>query len=284
MTETSNIKIKPTTPNKSASETLQFKKLSADKLATIGQALKLSDIQIHELSLILQHIEDDLTFASSVMDKIPSRRTLTRRLKNLEKIIHLLKDELRRGEKDLEHFLPHDVGSFVGKAMSLSAINKALGQENFPVHVDLAISTAVANGQAIDQKQIEILQEKKRESIGLEQPGKLLKYLINGIYEPLRLWVDLDRQNKGGRSPDMRRRFIIYWLAYYSPEILGKAAPAAITGRFVRLCEKIFLANELPVGGLEKVIPSLVKKAHADRKVREESQADQMARLKVLIL
>jgi hypothetical protein len=275
-------------PNKisaktSASENLRFTKPSISRLSDVIQELKLSSDQVHELSLVMQHIEEDLDFAIGVIKKLPPRSTLTRRLKNLEKVIHILKDELKRGEKDLDHFLPHDLGSFIGKAMSLAAINHALGKDMFPRHVDLAISTSFVNGQPIDQRQIEKLQEPKREALGLKHSGILLTYLINGIYEPLRLWVELDCLNKGGRTPNMRRRYIIYWLAYYSPEILGRPAPASITGSFVRLCEAIFLACEFHVDGLEKVIPAIVKQARADRKNRDETEADQMARLQNLL-
>lgn len=273
----------PKSSEKSPSQNLMFTMPSIDTLKDFGCELEFSESQIHELSIVLKHIEADLSFASGIMDKLPPRRKLIQRLKNLEKIIHILKDELRHSEKDLEHFLPHDVGSFLGKAMSLSAINDALGNDSFPVHVDLAIATAHTNGQAIDQRQIEKLQTPKRESLGLNHSDKLLPYLIKGIHDPLRLWVELDRLNRGGRSPDMRRRFIIYWLAYYSPEILGRPAAAAITGPFVRLCEKIFLSNGFNVDGLEKVIPTLVKQARADRKKQHEPDTDQTARLQILI-
>lgn len=280
-------KILASKPNKisaktSTSENLRFTKPSLSKLSNVIQELELSSDQVHELSLVMQHIEEDLDFAIGVIEKLPPRSTLTRRLKNLEKIIRNLKDELKRAEKDLDHFLPHDLGSFIGKAMSLTAINHGLGQNMFPRHVDLAISTSFVNGQPIDQRQIEKLQEPKREALGLQHSGILLTYLINGIYEPLRLWVELDRLNKGGRTPNMRRRYIIYWLAYYSPEILGRPATTSITGSFMRLCEAIFLACEFHIDGLEKVIPAIIDQAHTDRKNRDEAESDQIARLQNL--
>ena len=264
-------------------DALRFKMLSNHQLEKIANDLGLSEGQLHELTIVLKHIEEDLDFAIGVMKKLPPRSTLTGRLKNLEKATHILKDELKRSEKVLDHFLPFDVGSFLGKAMSLSAISQALGQDVFPQHVDLAISSAFMNGQNTDQRQIEKLQDPKREPLGLKHSGALLAYVINGIYRPLQLWVELDRLNKGGRTPDMRRRFIIYWLAYHSPEILARPITAAIMGPFVRLCEGIFLACEFNVDGLEKVIPSLVKKARNDRKNREEPETNPTARLHILL-
>ena len=42
--------------------------------------------------------------------------------------------------------------------------------------------------------------------------------------------------DKGGRPADLVRNYLIYQLAEAAPEVIGKAATVATTGRFVELC------------------------------------------------
>ena len=94
-------KILASKPNKisaktSTSENLRFTKPSLSKLSNVIQELELSSDQVHELSLVMQHIEADLDFAIGVIEKLPPRSTLTRRLKNLEKNKGLSQITLKR--------------------------------------------------------------------------------------------------------------------------------------------------------------------------------------------
>ena len=73
-------------------DALRFKMLSNHQLEKIANDLGLSEGQLHELTIVLKHIEEDLDFAIGVMKKLPPRSTLTGRLKNLEKATHILND------------------------------------------------------------------------------------------------------------------------------------------------------------------------------------------------
>ena len=247
------------------------------------KTFKLTTSQAHNFDILLQQVIADLEQFQANRSSLPNRTQLVRRLKRLEKLFGLVIREIDRGKDDLAYLLPHDLGSFLGLSMSISAIGKATDQTVIPVHVDLAISNALANGQIIDQRQIEMLQAQKREALGLQHTEMLFSYITRGIYEHLRLWVELDRQNKGGRTPKLLRRYFAYWLIYEAEEIFGKKPTVSQTGKFVEFVVAVFRACRLPVKGLDKIIPDLVRRVRDDKKKHAESFADPHSKLRVLV-
>jgi hypothetical protein len=217
------------------------------------------------------------------MDAMPKRSQLVSRIKRLEKAFGNVASELKRAEKDLPHLLPHDVGSFVGLAMNFTAIGQALGKEEFPVFVDLEIERGIRDNRHLTQKQIEEAGNPKRESLGLNHSHVLLPYLINGMHEPLRLWVELDRKNKGGRTPNMLRRYLAYWLVYEADGILGKKPTISQSGKFVEFCEAVFEACRLSYDGLDKILPALVKRVREDKKRHAANMSSPNFKLRILV-
>jgi hypothetical protein len=243
----------------------------------------LSDDQAHNLTVVLQQVIADLDHFRATMDAIPERSQLVSRIKRLEKALGNVACELKRSEKDLAHLLPHDVGSFIGLAMNFTAIGQALRQDEFPVFADLEMARGVQDNRLLIQKQIEEAGRPKRESLGLKHSAILLPYLINGIYEPLRLWVELDRKNKGGRTPNMLRRYLTYWLIYEAEDILGKKPTISQNGKFVEFCEAIFEACRLSYDGLDKILPALVKRVREDKKRHAANLASPDFKLRILV-
>lgn len=244
---------------------------------------RLSDDQAHNLSVVLQQVIADLDQFRAVVDAMPKRSQLVSRIKRLEKVFGNVASELKRAEKDLPHLLPHDVGSFIGLSMNFTAIGEALGKEEFPVFVDLEIERGIRDNRLLTQKQIEKAGNPKRESLGLNHSHVLLPYLINGIYEPLRLWVELDRKNKGGRTPNMLRRYLAYWLIYEAEDILGKKPMIAQNGKFVEFCEAVFDACSLSYDGLDKILPALVKRVREDKKRHAANISTPNFKLRILV-
>ena len=243
----------------------------------------LSDDQAHNLTVVLQQVIADLDQFRATMDAMPKRSHLVSRIKRLEKVFGHVAGELKRAEKDLSHLLPHDVGSFIGLAMNFTAIGQALGTEEFPVFVDLEIERGIRDYRLLTQKQIEEAGNPKREALGLSHSHVLLPYLINGIYEPLRLWVELDRKNKGGRTPQMLRRYLAYWLTYEANGILGKRPTIAQSGKFVEFCEAVFEACRLSYDGLDKILPALVKRVREDKKRHATNLSSPDFKLRILV-
>ena len=243
----------------------------------------LSDDQAHNLTVVLQQVIADLDQFRATMDAMPKRSQLVSRIKRLEKAFGNVASELKRAEKDLPHLLPHDVGSFVGLAMNFTAIGQALGKEEFPVFVDLEIERGIRDNRHLTQKQIEEAGNPKRESLGLNHSHVLLPYLINGMHEPLRLWVELDRKNKGGRTPNMLRRYLAYWLVYEADGILGKKPTISQSGKFVEFCEAVFEACRLSYDGLDKILPALVKRVREDKKRHAANMSSPNFKLRILV-
>ena len=247
------------------------------------KTFKLTPSQAHNFDILLQQVIADLEQFQAIRSSLPNRAQLVSRLKRLEKLFGLIIREIDQGKDDLAHLLPHDLGGFLGLSMSISSIGKAIDQTVMPIHVDLAISNALANAQVIDQRQIEMLQAQKREALGLQYPEMLFSYIIRGIYEQLRLWVEFDRQNKGGRTPKLLRRYLAYWLIYEAEEIFGKKPTVSQTGQFVEFVVAVFRACRLPVKGLDKIIPDLVKRVRDDKKKNSEILTDSHSKLRVLV-
>ena len=243
----------------------------------------LNDDQAHNLTVVLQQVIADLDQFRATMDAMPKRSQLVSRIKRLEKAFGNVASELKRAEKDLSHLLPHNVGSFIGLAMNFTAMGQALGKEEFPVFVDLEIERGIRDNRHLTQKQIEEAGNPKRESLGLNHSHVLLPYLINGMHEPLRLWVELDRKNKGGRTPNMLRRYLAYWLVYEADGILGKKPTISQSGKFVEFCEAVFEACRLSYDGLDKILPALVKRVREDKKLNAANMSSPNFKLRILV-
>ncbi len=243
----------------------------------------LNDDQAHNLTVVLQQVIADLDQFRATMDAMPKRSQLVSRIKRLEKAFGNVASELKRAEKDLSHLLPHNVGSFIGLAMNFTAMGQALGKEEFPVFVDLEIERGIRDNRHLTQKQIEEAGNPKRESLGLNHRHVLLPYLINGMHEPLRLWVELDRKNKGGRTPNMLRRYLAYWLVYEADGILGKKPTISQSGKFVEFCEAVFEACRLSYDGLDKILPALVKRVREDKKRHAANMSSPNFKLRILV-
>mgnify|MGYP006288599987 CR=1 FL=1 len=264
-------------------ENLHFSIPSDTEQKDLIKTFKLTSSQVHNLNILLRQIIADLEHFQAIRSSLPPRTQLVTRLKRLEKLFGLVIREIDKGKDDLAHLLPHDLGSFLGLSMSISAIGKATNQILMPVHVDLAISNAVANGHVINQNQIEMLQAQKREALGLQHSEKLFSYITRGIYEHLRLWVELDRQNKGGRAPKLLRRYIASWLIYEAEETCGIKPTVAQTGKFVKFVEALFRACGLPDEGVDKIMPDLVKRVRDDKKKHVKDLADPNSKLRILV-
>jgi hypothetical protein len=90
-------------------------------------------------------------------------------------------------------------------------------------------------------------------------------HLIERMHTPLARWIELNRQNKGGRKSNALRSYLIYRLAEAAPDIVGKPASVSSTGKFVDLCTAVLVASGLPETGIAKAIPAVVSKLRRDR-------------------
>jgi hypothetical protein len=104
-----------------------------------------------------------------------------------------------------------------------------------------------------------------REVLGLKYGHVILTSFIDRLHRPLAEWIELNRQNKGGRKPNAVRIHLIYCLAEAAPDIVGKAAGVSSTGKFVDLCTAVLVACGLPESGIAKAVPGVVSKLRRDQ-------------------
>jgi len=236
-----------------------------DAWKSLARDLKLTAVQIKELKFVVWHAVKDIEDYLSLRSKIPARSRLTAGLMRMEKAISNLQYEIDRSIHLMNHFLPHDTLAGIGRSFTFSAIGKALGKDVFPRHLDWLIGRMVSDRQQITMAALEEKGLPQRESLGLNHGHQILKYFIDTINEPVKKWVEIDRTNKGGRPPEMARRYLISRLAHAAPGIIGKRATIATTGPFVELCSSVLLACGLSAKGIEKAIPPIVKKLRSDQ-------------------
>jgi hypothetical protein len=168
----------------------------------------------------------------------------------------------------MEHFLPNDTLAFIGQSLTFSAASEVLGRSVFPKKCDLEINRMQAQRERITLESIEAFSRPMRETLGLKHGHLILAHFIERIHAPVARLVELKRSDEGGRPADAARNYLIYQLAEAAPDIIGKPATVATTGRFVGLCTAVLVACGLPEAGIEKAIPPVVRKLRANQAKR----------------
>jgi hypothetical protein len=233
--------------------------------AIVVRDCKLTDAQANTLKITLKEALDNIDSYYSKLQNRPNRDVLVKHLKRFEKVLKRLENECQRSAELMEFFLPFDTLRFIGQSLTFLAMNEALGRDVFPRNYDLRVEFEHSRGKRITLASVERDTRPMRVALGLKHGHLILTYLIERIHGPLERWIELDRLNKGGRKPDAVRRHLIYRLAEAAPAILGKAASVSTTGKFVDLCSAALVACGLPESGIEKAVPTVVKRLRADQ-------------------
>ena len=215
-------------------------------------------------------IEEALGAISQYQAKLqnqPSRSDLVKGLKNFEKALRRLPDECRRSADLMEHFLPDGTLAFIGQSLTFAAISEALGRDVSPKRFDFYFKIRIKReqGERFTVSSLEQDTRPKRETLGLQHGHVLLTHFIGRIHQPLARWIEMKSLDKGGRPVDVARSYLIYQLAEAAPDIIGKPATVATTGKFVGLCTAVLVASGLPEAGIEKAIPPVVRKLRANQ-------------------
>ena len=239
-------------------EKLEIRFPSDADWAELVKDQQLSTIQADELRITILHVVEDLQTYRKVMEARPDRKTLVGRLKRMEKVLRSLRYECDRGLGAMEHFLPIDLLTFVGRSWTFAAMGEALGKNLYPQRFDLTKT-------GLDLQAIEEESRSMRQALGLRHGHLFLKALVDEWHGQLDRWLALDRLNQGGRAPQFERKYHLHYLAESSPGIIGKSATIAVGGRFVRLCAAVLPVCGISPVGVEKVVPGIVREMRASR-------------------
>jgi hypothetical protein len=238
---------------------------SSEDWENIIRDLKLTSAQARTLKDVLDSAIADIRRYRQKLENEPDRAELVRRLKRFAKFLRYLRDECGRAVHLMQHFLPHDTLAYIGQSLTFSAMSEALGRDVFPRHLDLKIEHMRASDKRVTLAFLEQDTRATRQALGLKHGNLFLTQFIERLHGPLTRWIELDRQNKGGRPANAVRGYLIYRLAEATPDIIGELASISSTGTFVELCTAVLVACGLPEAGIAKAIPGVVSKLRRDQ-------------------
>ena len=250
---------------KSPEQKVEIKAPSSEDWDKIVHDLKLTPAQHQTLKNVLGSALADISRYRHKLEDEPDHAELVRRLKRFAKFLRYLRDECGRTVHLMQHFLPHDALAYIGQSLTFSAMSEAVGRDVFPRHLDLKIERMRASEKPITLEFLEQDTRATRQALGLKHGNLLLAQFIEGVHAPLARWIELDRQNKGGRPANAVRNYLIYRLAEAAPKIVGKPASISSTGTFVNLCTAVLVACGLPGTGIAKAVPGMVSKLRRDQ-------------------
>jgi len=237
----------------------------AEEWQNIVHDCSLTPAQEDTLKIVLKDAIESLSPYQAKLRNEPSRPLLIDRLKKFERALARLHDECCRNVDLMQHFLPHGTREYVGRSMTFSAMNKALRKNVIPRNFDQKIAVKRSVGERITVEFMEEFSRPSREAIGLKHGHLILKHFVEQIHAPLTRWIELKSLDQGGRPADAVRNYSIYQLAEAAPEIIGKPARIAVTGKFVDLCTSVFQACGLPEDSVGKAVPPVVRKLRANQ-------------------
>jgi hypothetical protein len=247
-------------------QTLVFRLASPRELEQELGDLSLTEAQTVALDLTLRHVDEDLKNFRTRLEGRKSRPELVRRFRRMEKILGELQDEIQRQRNTMSDFLPFDTQEAIGEIMSFSAMEAALGKKLASRDPQGSVKEAVmrlADRSDVRIAEIEARFDYQRKALGLKHAPELLAHLVERITRPIQVWLELNRQNRGGRPSDAVRDYVLIRLVEAAPEVLGSRATVTAGGKFVRLCTGAFNACGLNTEGLEKAIERILKQRRA---------------------
>ena len=231
--------------NNAYTERLKLGPVTQERIAHICKEIGLTDQKaIRALEVCLKYIEADLeNYARTSHTKSDRKDIITSRTDLLSAFDHLM-EVLDSDACDLSEALPMECLEAIGLVIAPEVVEDVLG-ERTPAYLrrDNGISA--------------------RRAAGIQYGHVLLPELIRRIRQPLSDWMAA-HVDKGGRPPDLRRKFVIRTLARHAPEIIGGEATATTKSTFVQLCTAVFHEFDLPVEGIDDAI---------ERELRELSSA-----------
>lgn len=228
---------------------------SAEAWKDIIRDHKLTPAQERTLKDVLDSALADISRYRQKLRNEPDHALLVRRLKKFAKALGELRDECRRSVNLMQHFLPYDTLAYIGRSLTISAMSDAFGKDVLTERRDLKIDLMRASEDT----------PATRLAFGLKHGNLLLTHVIERLHGPLARWIELDRQNKGGRPANGVRWFLIHRLAESAIDIVGKPAAISSTGKFVELCTAVLVACGLPEAGIAKAIPGVVSTLRRDQ-------------------
>ena len=98
-----------------------------------------------------------------------------------------------------------------------------------------------------------------------EAGGKVLADALSVLRHGLNTYLDIEKQNKGERSPEKLRDYIVSSLASRYSEMFDQAPTSTPEGQFVELCHHTLGAMRLSTDGLETAVQRILMRMKSGR-------------------
>jgi hypothetical protein len=266
----SKLKAKKKTPSHDKHLLPEIKMPSDEIWKQEFKEFSLTPIQENELKIVIRHIEKDIADYNDLMRKIGARAELKRKLTAFEKSLANMRYHVECFEQGMDHWMPLDTLEKIGLLSNFWKAEEIHGGKIYSTRINREIQAASFNGSPLSIEEIGEKLEVSLRSLGLLSGPAILKRFVQEIHDPLRKWVEIERSNKGGGPAHRTKRYVIYWLAWSAPEIIGSEAGISKDGPFVRLCSAVLRACGQPSDSVGGIASEIVKKALADKKKRRE--------------
>ena len=108
------------------------KKPSQEIFDQLVRDYRLTDSQANELAVVMSHFLADAEVYINTLRQLAPRKRRVERLKRMEKAFRKLYYEVRTSGDLMSQFLPFDTTEALGRALTFTAISKAIGEEKAP--------------------------------------------------------------------------------------------------------------------------------------------------------
>ena len=240
-------------------EVLNIKAPKTADLKALKKDFNLTDMQIHELGILLRHVQADLdAFNKTYADTARRTKNIAAALK-IEEALFALKTTLEKYKNELNECLPIDVQERIGEAFDLSFARFSVNDHVSYMRLNDDLDDHFKAHKKINAQQIERVTHPRRLSIGLKAGGHMLSSFIEHIHRPMAVWTALHNANSGGRPRKYAREYLLFHLASESKALIGKAAPISKKGRFVDFAIRVVELCGLDPQGADAAVPEIVR-------------------------
>lgn len=210
-----------------------------ERFAELCKDLSLDKAQAHELELAICHAHEDLDGFFKTQISRAERAYRFDQLKAFDKALTKLIETLGPNTKAVAEFnvnFPFSLREQIGLMASPSHIKTATGR------------TARKSRTARDRK-----------VAGLKQGAEILHEQLTQIKKGVGNLLESAVIDRGGRSPDLVRQYLVKALAESAADILRRPATSTSNSLFVQLVTGVFRAFHINEEGVEELIERSLK-------------------------
>jgi hypothetical protein len=253
-------KAKPEAAHSAERRKLQALKVPKDaQIKAVVGGFRLAKGQAAVLDFIVKDTLADLrSYQGWRVHKIDHDERVAEPIDEIYQSLSRLVSSLEAYPNALKDILSAPTGAKLGDLFSFTGIGKALDRDAFPDDGKSLRSHFRRNAQQFDIAAAEKFYARPREDYGLLYGDRLLLYALRVVLEPLEGGFAAKAANKGGRPPNIERRYLIERLTKAAPKILGSEPPISVGSRFVELCERVLPLCGFSKDGIDKAVVSVL--------------------------